>query len=116
MRVDKYSVEVVTQIPTIIEDGILCVSFLYNVSVHNCPCGCSERVIIPINPKGWSIQYNGEELSFYPSIGNWSFACRSHYFITNNKVKWMIGYDKRRVCESKKRRIKSNFKKLLRRK
>ncbi|MGE0568571.1 MAG: DUF6527 family protein [Bacteroidia bacterium] len=25
-------------------------------------------------------------MSLSPSIGNWNFKCRSHYFITRNKI------------------------------
>lgn len=116
MRVDQYSVEVVNQIPTIIENGILYVSFLYNVSVHNCPCGCGEQVIILINPNGWSIKYNGEEVSFSPSIGNWTFECKSHYYITNNRVNWIFGYDKVKFTGLKKNGTKTTFKDFFRRK
>lgn len=27
-------------------------------------------------------------VSLAPSIGNWSFACKSHYWITGNEVRW----------------------------
>jgi hypothetical protein len=30
----------------------------------------------------------GNTVTLYPSIGNWSFTCRSHYWIRRNKVIW----------------------------
>jgi hypothetical protein len=32
--------------------------------------------------------YDGEAVSLYPSIGNWSFRCQSHYWIQDNQVRW----------------------------
>ena len=34
--------------------------------------------------------YDGEAISLKPSVGNWSFDCKSHYWITNNEVKWSL--------------------------
>jgi len=31
------------------------------------------------------------KISLHPSIGNWSFECRSHYWIRNNQVVWAGG-------------------------
>jgi hypothetical protein len=30
--------------------------------------------------------FDGETLSLWPSIGNWDYACRSHYVIKHNRV------------------------------
>jgi hypothetical protein len=30
--------------------------------------------------------YDGETISLWPSIGNWTLACRSHYVIERNQV------------------------------
>ncbi len=30
--------------------------------------------------------FDGKTVTLYPSIGNWNLPCRSHYFITKNKV------------------------------
>lgn len=30
--------------------------------------------------------FDGETVSLSPSIGNWNFACRSHYFIRRGRV------------------------------
>ena len=27
-------------------------------------------------------------MSLWPSIGNWSFPCRSHYWVVENRVEW----------------------------
>jgi len=32
-----------------------------------------------------------------PSIGNWSFPCRSHYRIRNNRVRWAAPMSRERI-------------------
>lgn len=113
MKVKYFRTEVVNEIPDVIEEGKIYISFLYNVSLHNCPCGCGHKVVIPINPKGWSVQYNGEDISFSPSIGNWSFECRSHYYIVNNNVRWINIHDRQKNEGLKNQKKKSLIGKLL---
>jgi hypothetical protein len=36
-------------------------------------------------------------VSLDPSIGNWSFPCRSHYWIRNNKVRWAENWSQARI-------------------
>ena len=36
---------------------------------------------------------SGKTITIYPSIGNWSLRCQSHYYIRNNKVIWSGKYD-----------------------
>lgn len=75
-------------IPEKLEQEVLYISLTYNTAIHKCSCGCGEEVVTPISPTDWNIIYNGEAISLYPSIGNWSFACQSHYWIRENKVIW----------------------------
>ena len=75
-------------IPEILEEGILYVSFEYKVSLHYCPCGCGNKVILPFGQKGWEIKQKGNLISFSPSIGSWNLECKSHYFIIENEVRF----------------------------
>jgi hypothetical protein len=75
-------------IPEQIEDGVLFVSLQFATAVHNCCCGCGNRVVTPLKPVSWQLTFDGESVSLYPSIGNWSFPCRSHYWISNDTVEW----------------------------
>jgi hypothetical protein len=36
----------------------------------------------------WILIFDGKTISLDPSIGNWSFACQSHYWIKRNKIRW----------------------------
>ncbi|WP_052049226.1 DUF6527 family protein [Rhodococcoides fascians] len=66
--------------------GVLYVSITYRTTGHMCCCGCGEEVIAPLAPAQWSLVFDGETVSMYPSIGNWSLKCRSHYVIRRNQV------------------------------
>jgi hypothetical protein len=74
-------------IPEQIEEGVLYISIEYCTAVHKCACGCGNEVVTPISPTDWELIFNGETVSLSPSIGNWSFDCKSHYFITRNRIR-----------------------------
>lgn len=97
MGLKAFDIEVVQRVPEEIESEKLYVCFDCNVVVHLCACGCGERVVLPIDPQFWSITYNGEAVSLYPSIGNFQFQCKSHYWIKNNRVIW-VPEEHEKVC------------------
>lgn len=84
----KFQHKFVDYIPDIIEDSILYISLDFGTIIHKCACGCGNEVNTPLAPTGWKMIYNGETVSLKPSIGNWSFDCKSHYWITLNSVEW----------------------------
>lgn len=84
----KIKHEFVEFIPKEREEGILYVSIPYATAVHRCFCGCGLKVVTPISPVGWQLTFDGETVTLFPSIGSWSFPCRSHYFIRRNTVIW----------------------------
>lgn len=88
MRQTRFSHQIVEFIPERLEEGILYVSHRYKTAIHKCACGCGEEVVTPLNSADWSIQIKGGTATLDPSIGNWSFACQSHYFIRNGRVVW----------------------------
>jgi hypothetical protein len=73
-------------IPEQLEEGILYITVEYRTAVHKCVCGCGNKVVTPLSPTDWKMIFDGKCISLYPSIGNWSFDCRSHYFITRNEI------------------------------
>jgi hypothetical protein len=60
----------VEYIPEKLEHGVLYISKKYRTASHLCCCGCGLKV------------------SLYPSIGNWSFPCKSHYWIDHSRMRW----------------------------
>ena len=73
-------------IPENIQEGILYISIEYCTAVHKCICGCGNEVVTPISPTDWQLTFDGKTVSLNPSIGNWNFECKSHYFISKNKI------------------------------
>ncbi|MGZ8873834.1 MAG: DUF6527 family protein [Halobacteriota archaeon] len=88
MRQIHLSHQFVEFIPEQLEEGVLYISKRYGTAAHKCCCGCGEEVITPLNPTDWSLRMDGNFVTLHPSIGNWSFACRSHYWIRKSKVIW----------------------------
>ena len=88
MRVAKVTPEFVEFAPPELKEGVLYVSMIYGSAVHRCCCGCGEKVVTPFSPTDWKLTFDGDSVSLYPSIGNWSFRCRLHYWIERNTIKW----------------------------
>lgn len=89
--------QLVEFIPEQLDEGVLYISQRYGTAVHKCCCGCGEEVVTPLNPTDWSLRIDGNAVSLHPSIGNWSYACRSHYFIRKSKVIWAGQMSERRI-------------------
>ncbi len=88
--------------PDLIEEGVLYISLDYGTVIHKCACGCGNEVNTPLSPTGWHMIYDGNTVTLKPSIGNWSFECRSHYWITNNDIKWASSWSKAEIERTRK--------------
>jgi hypothetical protein len=55
---------------------------------HKCFCGCGREVVTPPSPTDWKLIFDRKFISLDLSIGSWSFACQSHYWIRDGKVRW----------------------------
>lgn len=110
-RLTKMAHRLVIQIPEELEDGILYVSMQFGTVVHRCACGCGEEVVTPLGPAEWQLSYDGRSISLAPSIGNWSFPCRSHYWIESGKVCWTRGFSMNEISQvrTKARNRRQNF-------
>lgn len=84
-------------IPNDLDANTLYISIDYTTVIHLCCCGCGEQVVTPLSPTDWSLIYDGESISLYPSIGNWSFACQSHYWIRQSEVVWARRWEWKKV-------------------
>ena len=80
--------EFVELIPERLAERTLYISIPYTSAAHLCFCGCGSKVVTPIHPTGWELLFDGDTVSLSPSIGNWSFRCRSHYFVVRDRVIW----------------------------
>lgn len=79
--------EWVRYVPDKPQPGILYISREYKTATHLCCCGCGLEVVTPLNAAKWSVTDHGDSVSLFPSIGNWSFPCQSHYWIDNGRIK-----------------------------
>lgn len=86
LKIKALRPEFVKHFPDSLEEGVLYISEEYASAGHRCCCGCGEEVITPLNPAQWQVRKSGAGVSLFPSIGNLKFACRSHYWIKNNRV------------------------------
>ncbi len=88
MKQSNLTSQYVNFIPEKLSEGILYICEQYRTASHKCCWGCGEEVVTPHTPADWSIHKEGDTVTLYPSIGNWSFACQSHYWIRRNQVIW----------------------------
>lgn len=98
----KLSHKFVKTIPDHLSDGVLYISMEYATAIHKCCCGCGNRVVTPFSPNDWSLFFNGREITLDPSIGNWNFPCKSHYWIRNNEVVWAPKWTQQRMKQVQK--------------
>lgn len=106
MAVKKITPVYVEFIPEIIEEGKLYISEVYQTAIHKCCCGCGEEVVTPLSPVDWQLKKNMNRVSLRPSIGNWNYHCKSHYFITNNRVIWADQFTQKQISSVQ---AKDNF-------
>lgn len=101
----------VEKIPEKLDDNILYISRKYSTAVHKCFCGCGQEVVTPLSPTDWKLSFNGKTVSLYPSVGNWSLKCQSHYWIKNGRVEWAPKWtpDKIRRGRAQDARIKDAY-------
>jgi len=90
-------------IPDEIEEGVLYISIPYATATHKCVCGCGEVVVTPIKPTDWLLTWNGVTVTMYPSIGNWSLPCKSHYWIEENKIIWSRMWSESEIKDGRKK-------------
>lgn len=90
-------------IPKDLEPGVLYISTRFRTAIHLCACGCGNKTVTPLSPVRWKIIFDGRTVSLDPSIGNWSFPCRSHYWIHDNRILWAEEWSNEKV--QKMRRV-----------
>jgi len=104
----KFQIEFVESVPEILKEQTLYISIPFTTAIHLCPCGCSEEVVTKIAPHRWHMTYDGETVSLYPSIGNWSLPCESHYWIKKNSIIWAGKWSKEKITRVRKIERKDN--------
>ena len=98
MKLSTILPQFVEFIPRELDEGVLYISERYHTASHKCACGCGEKVVTPFSPVEWSLRKDGDIVSLYPSIGNWNYSCKSHYWIRRNKIKWAAPLSAHRIA------------------
>jgi len=103
--------EFVEFVPDTVEEGKIYVSIGYATAVHKCACGCGREVVTPLSPTDWKLIFDGKTVSLDPSIGNWGFPCRSHYWVKNNRALWAEDWSQSRIDANRAhdRRARAHF-------
>ena len=95
----------VDTIPDELEDRRLYIALKYRAVTHNCACGCGVEINTPLHPTGWAITFDGSRISLWPSVGNWSEECQSHYWIDKNRICWARSWTREEVLNGRNRRL-----------
>ena len=103
MRSDRLAPRFVESIPEELEPGFLYVSIRFRTAQHLCACGCGSRIVTPIKPAKYSLTYDGENVSLWPSVGNWQKPCKSHYVIRDSVVEWYPEWTERQIARGRAR-------------
>lgn len=103
MKTDRLEPEFVDLIPTEVREGVLYVSMEYATTVHLCPSGCGNKVVLPLSPAEWRLTYDGEAITLSPSVGNWQYPCRSHYWVRGNQIITAKPWTERQIEQGRQR-------------
>lgn len=106
MQTEHLVPEFVDLIPDDLRDGVLYVSMTYGTTVHLCASGCGNKVVLPLSPADWQLFYDGDAISLTPSVGNWQYPCRSHYWIRENRILTAKPWTWRQVEEGRRRDVR----------
>lgn len=111
MRQMAIAPQFVEFIPDRLQEGVLYISEKYGTVVHKCCCGCGEEVVTPLSPADWQLRKEGNNVTLFPSIGNWNFNCQSHYWIRKNRVEWarMMSRQQIRRVQERDRHDKEHY-------
>lgn len=104
MRLKSITPEFVEFIPRELKPGLLYISERFNTASHLCACGCGEKVVTPLSPASWKLEkHSANVVSLNPSIGNWNYACRSHYWIRKNRIEWAAQMSQKQIAYVQKK-------------
>ena len=87
----------VEDMPEAMEGGKIYISTKHRLTEHLCACGCGAEVSLPLGRSDWKIEYDGETVSIWPSVGNWRLPCKSHYIIQENKTRWRRRWSEKEI-------------------
>ncbi len=87
----NYSYQAVERIPKQLSAGIVYHSEEFELAALKCACGCGHRVMLLV-PDSHQVSSEGGFATIRPSIAVCDAACKSHYFITAGRVRWLPAF------------------------
>ncbi|WP_010217743.1 DUF6527 family protein [Pseudomonas syringae group genomosp. 3] len=103
MTIKSLTPQFVESFPSKLQPGELYLAMDFATAAHLCACGCGNKVITPFSPTDWQMSFDGETVSLKPSIGNWSFKCRSHYWVRSGRIEWAGDMSQEAINAGRKR-------------
>ena len=97
MKTRTWTAVWVDDMPPSLEPGNLYISVKHRLTEHLCACGCGTEVSLPLARSEWRIEYDGESVTVWPSIGNWRLPCRSHYIIERSHTRWCLAWTEKEI-------------------
>jgi hypothetical protein len=94
----RFRLERVHYMPKVLEPAVLYVAEEFETAAHLCACGCNEKVRTPLGPTEWRFEDTPRGPSLSPSIGSWQSPCKSHYWITQGKVRWSTQWSPEQIA------------------
>ena len=107
MTISRLNSQFVEHFPERLEPGELYLAMEFATAAHLCACGCGNKVITPFSPTDWQMFFDGETVSLKPSIGNWSFRCRSHYWVRSGRILWAGEMSQETINAGRKRDVQA---------
>ena len=112
-RLKAITPKFVELIPTEGEDlilGTVYISMKHGMVVYRCPCRCGGLSEFMLDPIRFRMEYDGNNVTFYPSIGIPYLQCRSHYWIRDNRIQWCAPMEDWETKEAERRELSSALK------
>lgn len=107
MKVKHLTPQFVESFPARLEQGELYLAMEFATAAHLCACGCGTKVITPFSPTDWQMSFDGENVSLKPSVGNWAFPCRSHYWVRSGRIQWAGDMSQEEINAGRKRDVEA---------
>ena len=85
--------------------GNVYISMKHGMVVYRCPCGCEGLSEFMLDPIRYRMEYDGINVSFYPSIGISYLKCRSHYWIRDNQIQWCAPMEDWEIDKARRREL-----------
>lgn len=107
-RLETITPKFVETIPTEGQDlipGTVYISMKHGMVVFRCPCGCEGLSEFMLDPIRFRMEYDGSNVTFYPSIGIPYLPCRSHYWIRDNRIQWCAPMEDWETKEAARREL-----------